>query len=91
MAIITTSAVAVGTSATVLYTPKSYPARVTIQNLSGSDMYVGGSGVTTAAGLKIANGAVYIFEGSSVGPVYGIAGAAQTSPADTRVLVEPIR
>lgn len=89
MALPSSSAVEVQTTATALFEPKSYASRVTIQNLSGSDMYIGGSTVSTGNGFKLGNGSTLILESGSSGPVYGIAAAAQTSPADTRVLIEP--
>jgi hypothetical protein len=89
MAVPTSSKVAVGTSPTPLFTPQAFASRVTIQNLSGADMYIGGSTVSATTGFKLSNGSTLVMEAGSSGPVFGIAAVAQTSPADTRILIEP--
>lgn len=89
MAVTSTSNVAVGTSPTLLSSPKSYASRVVIQNLSGADLYLGSVTVSTSVGFKLTSGSTLALEGGSAGPVYGIAAIAQTSPADTRILIEP--
>lgn len=89
MAVISSSNVAVGTSPTVLFSAKPHSSRVVIQNLSGADMYIGNATVSITVGFKLTSGSTLALEGGSAGPVYGIAASAQTSPADTRVLIEP--
>ena len=93
MAVPSSSAVQVSNSAaTTIFTPKNYSARVTIQNLGPNAIYVGSSAVTTATGLSVpANGSFSLSSDWSDGPLYAIAAtAAQSSPADTRVFVEPL-
>jgi hypothetical protein len=52
-------------------------------------MYIGSVTVSTSVGFKLTSGSTLTLEGGSAGPVYGIAASAQTSPADTRILIEP--
>lgn len=89
MAVPTSSAVEVSTVPTPLFTPQAHASRVTIQNLSGADMYVGGDDVSTTNGFKLSNGSTLVLEAGSSGPVYGVAETIQYSPSDTRVLIEP--
>ena len=89
MAVTSSSNDAVGTSPTILMSPKAYASRVVIQNLSGADLYIGSVTVSTSVGFKLTSGSTLTLEGGSAGPVYGIAASAQTSPADTRILIEP--
>lgn len=51
--------VSVTNSATPLVAVKGTRRRLLIQNRSGSDVFVGGPGVTTSTGYKIADGGSY--------------------------------
>ncbi len=81
-------AVEVQASPTFIYGGASYAARVCIQNLSGSDLYIGDSTVSTTDGFLLTTGSTFVLEQHAPSPVYGVAASAQTSPADTRVFVE---
>jgi hypothetical protein len=78
------TALTVGTTAVAL--PSSALAgrmRVVIQNLSNSDIYIGGSGVTTSSGVRVGKGATYSEDIGQDCVLYAIAG---TSGNDVRVL-----
>ena len=85
-----TYAIEVGTTATLIWNPQHYPAaaRVMVQNLSGADLFIGGADVTIENGTVLTHGSTIVLETQSPNQFYGVAAAAQTSPADTRVFVE---
>ena len=60
-------------------------AGLIIQNLGAADVYVGGSAVTTASGIKIASGGVLTLETGAA--VYAVSGSAGQ---DVRVLQEAV-
>lgn len=81
---ITTTAVSVGTSAVLLSGASGPRERLIVQNLHATQtLYVGGSDVTTANGLRINAGEAREFE-NLVGAVYGVASGVTT---DVRVAV----
>jgi hypothetical protein len=74
---VTHAAVTVGTSAVALPTTAAAGRRkIYIQNLSNKEIYIGGSGVTTSNGLRVAAGAVFEDEVGDDVALYGIAAAA---------------
>lgn len=83
----------VQTSSTLIYDPKDddFAVRLTVQNLGPNAIYIGPTGVATGTGYKILSAASYTLEEGTTARLYAIADtASQTSPADTRVLVEPL-
>lgn len=76
---------------TEVYTPVGFAARVTIQNLGPNPIYIGSAGVDDTTGYKVLTNASFTLEEGTSGPLWAIATtAAQVSPNDTRVLIEPI-
>lgn len=78
------AAVTVGTSAVLLAAAASGRQSVAIQNLGSVDVFIGGAGVTTGAGIKIAAGTGFTVD-KTTAAIYGIAGSAGQ---DVRVLTE---
>jgi len=81
-------AIEVQASPTFIYGGNAYAARVCIQNLSGADLYIGDNTVSTTNGFLLTTGSTFVLEQHAPSPVYGVAAAPQSSPADTRVFVE---
>lgn len=82
---IATAAVSVGTSATLLSAADSLRQAVTIQNNDASaDLYVGGSGVTTATGIKVPAGGSITLDKTTA----AIYGRVSSGTVDARVLEE---
>lgn len=83
------TAIEVLDTSTRLFTPSAIvDVDVTIQNRGGASIFIetGGGAATVADGLEIPAGLSYTTGGLEV--IEGIAAAAQTSPADTRVSIE---
>jgi len=78
------ASVTVGTSAVLLASAASTRKSLTIQNLGASEIYIGGSGVTTANGLKVASGQPWTTT-TATGAYYAIGAAAGL---DVRLLEE---
>lgn len=69
--------VTVGATAVLLsVSTKSERNAIAVQAPSGSDIFVGGSDVTTANGLKIAAGTMQAFDLKKSSNIYGIAAGA---------------
>ena len=56
---IANAAVTVTTDATLLIAARTNRKALIIQNNSAGDIYIGGSGITTSTGLKLAAGATF--------------------------------
>lgn len=61
----------IGTSAAQIVLGRSSREALLVQNLGTADLYVGGSTVTTANGVKVAAGSAMGFSDFN-GPLYGI-------------------
>lgn len=84
-AALTSSAVSVGTAAVQIATALSARKSLIIQNLGASDIFVGGAGVTTATGIKVAGSGGSLALDKQTGAVYAISASAGQ---DVRVMVE---
>ena len=69
--------IAIGTSATVIRPETLTRTGLIIQNVSGADVYIGGSGVTTSNGIKLEPGDVYENQ-DWIGAIYGVATVASS-------------
>lgn len=76
------TAITVTTTATLLASGRSSREGVLIQNLGATTIYVGGADVTSATGIQVITGALYLEEFYS-GALYGITAAG--SSTDVRV------
>lgn len=81
---ISAAAVSVTNAATLIAAADATRQSVIVQNLGAADIYLGGSGVTAAAGLKVASGAALAID-KTTAALYGITSAGT---ADVRVLSE---
>lgn len=80
----THNTVSVGVAATLIVAASGTRQSLILQNLGAADVYIGGSAVTTANGLKLASGASLTIDGTTAA-VYGISG---TAGQDVRYLQE---
>ncbi len=68
---ITPAQVTVTTSATLIKAADASRKSVTVQNVGSADVFLGGSGVATGDGYKLAAGSAFTFSGTSAA-IYGI-------------------
>lgn len=78
MADIENEAVTVGTSRAVITSARGGRQDIIIQNLSSNDIFIGGSTVTTANGLKVPANAIYNYTLPSGVSLWAIAGSNST-------------
>lgn len=81
------AAVSVTSTATAIYTFAAENVSLLVQNLGTADCYLGGSGVTTSIGVKLASGDSVQVAGS-VGEV--LYGRTTSGTADVRILKEAV-
>lgn len=72
---LSTAAVTVATTATLLATADSDGEAVTVRNVGGADIFIGASGVTTANGFTLSDGEVIGFDLEGGASIYAIAAA----------------
>jgi len=82
---ISSAAVSVGTDAIQLVAAMAGRKSLVVQNLGASDIYVGGTGVTTASGIKVAGSGGSLSIDKTAGAVWAISANAGQ---DVRVMVE---
>lgn len=77
-AVVQTTQVTVGTTATLIWTAPAGQTEITIRNAAaGASVFIGGSaGVSITTGFEIPTGAAHTFRIANRSPVYGIVAAA---------------